>query len=185
MVRKLIQEKRNQRFLLGVFETESDILAATRVARRRGFRVVDTYTPYAVHGLDRAMGLKPSWLPWISFALGILGAGFKVWFEFWTTAVNWPINVGGKPWNSLPAFVPVTFEVMVLFAGVGTVIAFFIGQRLWPGKRRGLPYPGVTDDRFVLVLDEQDAGFNPIEVEQILWDHHAIHVEERIHLEAG
>ena len=184
MGRSLKQEKRNQRFLLGVFENEVDILAATRAVRDRDIRIVDVYTPYAVHGLDHAMGLKPSKLPWISFALGLAGAGLKVWFEFWTTATDWPINVGGKPWNSLPAFFPVTFEVMVLFAGVGTVIAFLVSQRLRPGKRRGLPYPGVTDDKFVLALEETDAGFNPVEVEKMLREYNAIHVEESIDLGA-
>ena len=73
--------------------------------------------------------------------MGLLRAGpgrapaLKVWFEYWTTArVDWPINVGGKPWNSLPAFVPVTFEVMVLFAGVSTVIAFFLVSRPEAGQ---------------------------------------------------
>ncbi len=185
MGNKLNRERRNQRFLLGVFEREDDILNATRAMRESHHRIVDVYTPYAIHGLDAAMGLRPSRLPWISFALGVLGAGFKVWFQFWTTGVDWPINVGGKPWNSLPAFVPVTFEVMVLFAGVGTVIAFLIGQKLRPGKRAILPHPGVTDDRFVLVLDQSDAGFDPRIVGDTLRGFNAISIEERVDLEVG
>ncbi len=169
----------NRRFLLGVFEREEDILGATRTAREMGLKIADVYTPYAVHGLDRAMGLRASRLPWITFALGILGAGLKVWFEFWTTAVDWPINVGGKPWNSLPAFVPVTFEVMVLFAGVGTVIALFVTRGLRPGRKAKLPVEGVTDDRFALVLEEMDAAFDLERTEKMLKDHNAIRVEER------
>ena len=104
----------SKRLFVGVFENEQDTLGAIRASRKRGFKIVDVYAPYAVHGVEEAMELPPSRLPWIVFALGLLGAGLKVWFEFWTTAVDWPLNVGGKPFNSLPAFVPVTFEVMVL-----------------------------------------------------------------------
>jgi hypothetical protein len=125
------------------------------------------------------MGLERSKLPWVCFLLGLFGAGFKVWFEYWTTASDWPINVGGKPWDSLPAFVPITFEVMVLFAGVSTVLAFFGMSRLWPGRKAALLDPRVTNDRFALVLEENDAAFDVDEVAGFLRAHHALRVEER------
>ena len=167
------------RTLFGIFDNEDDILAATRAVRRAGLQIADVYTPYAVHGLDRAMGLTPSKLPWISFVLGLAGAGLKVWFEFWTSAQAWPINVGGKPWNSLPAFVPVTFEVMVLFAGISTVIAFFAVAGLRPGKKAVLADPLVTNNRFVIVINQIDAGFDPKKVQHLLEQFNAIRVEER------
>jgi len=170
----------SERFMLGVFANEKDILAATKAVRARGLTVHDVFTPYAVHGLQEAIGLEASRLPWVCFALGLLGAGLKVWFEFWTTAVSWPIDVGGKPWNSLPAFVPVTFEVMVLFAGVSTVIAFFLARRLYPGRTAKLPIPEVTNDRFVLMLRETDAAFDAVEVEALLRRLNAVRVEERV-----
>lgn len=168
-----------RRTLVGVFEREEDILAATDAARREGLTILDVYTPYAVHGLDKAMALQPSRLPWVCFLLGLVGATFKVWFEYWTTAVSWPLDVGGKPWNSWPAFVPVTFEVMVLFAGVSTVIAFFLVARLWPGRKAVLVHPRVTDDRFVLLLDQRDATFDLGRVRRLLERHHAVEIEER------
>ncbi len=173
----------SRRLLVGVFDHEDDVLQATTAARARGLTIVDVHAPYAVHGLDQAMGLQPSRLPWVCFLLGLLGAGFKVWFEYWTTAKAWPINVGGKPWNSLPAFVPVTFEVMVLFAGLSTVIAFFLVDGLRPGRRANVPDPRVTDDRFVLILDQTDAAFDVDEVTRLLEQHHAQQVEERIERE--
>lgn len=165
---------------MGVFEHEDDILGATRAARERGLKIVDVYAPYAVHGLDHAMGLQPSRLPIVCLVLGLLGAAFKVWFEFWTTASDWPINVGGKPWNSLPAFVPVTFEVTVLFAGVSTAIAFLLVCGLIPGRKPALPFAGVTDNRFVLVLEETDAAFDVLKVRQLLARFNALHTEERV-----
>jgi len=169
----------SQRVLVTFFEDEDDILGAAGAVRRAGFRIADIYAPYAVHGLDKAMGLQPSKLPWVCFALGLLGGGLKVWFEFWTTAVNWPINVGGKPWNSLPAFVPVTFEMVVLFAGVSTVLAFLFVARLRPGRKAVLADPLVTDNRFVLVIEETDAAFDPVKVHELLEQFHMTRMEER------
>lgn len=175
----------SKRLFVGVFENEQDILDAIRLSRRRGFKIVDVYAPYAVHGVEEAMGLTRSRLPWIVFALGLLGAGLKVWFEFWTTAIDWPLNVGGKPFNSLPAFVPVTFEVMVLFAAVGAVLSFFFVCRLFPGKRSVIPVPGVTDSRFAVVLEETDSRFEPGEVQKMFEGLHAVLVEEQITAEVG
>ena len=170
----------SKRLFVGVFDNEDDTLAAIRVSRRHGFKVVDVYAPYAVHGVEEAMGLSPSRLPWFVFAVGLLGAILKVWFEFWTTAVDWPVNVGGKPFNSLPAFVPVTFEVMVLFAAVGAVFSFFVVCRLFPGKRAVLPVAGVTDNRFAIVLEQTDSTFEVPEVRRLFDKLHAVHVEEQI-----
>ena len=169
----------SSRRFIGVFEREEDTLQAIRVARARGLKIVDVHGPYAVHGIDDAMGLPPSRIPWVVFALGLLGAGAKVWFEFWTTASDWPINVGGKPWNSLPAFVPVTFEVMVLFAAIAAVLSFLIVCRLWPGRRHVLPVEGVTDDRFAVILEESDSCFDAAEMERVFRSLHAVHVEEQ------
>lgn len=174
----------SRRIVLGAFADERDIVGVTRAARETGLKILDVYTPYAVHGLDRAMGLKPSRLPWVCFLAAVVGAVLKLWFEFWTTMVDWPVNVGGKPWNSLPAFVPVTFEVMVLSAGLSTVFAFLLVRRLWPGKKAVLPAPGVTNDRFVLVLEETDALFDLTKVRRLFEEFNVVSVEERVEEES-
>jgi hypothetical protein len=169
-----------RRLFIGVFDNEVDMIAAVRASRLGGHTIVDVHTPYPVHGLDAAMGLSPSRLPWIVFGVGLLAAALKVWFEYWTTAVDWPINVGGKPWNSLPAFVPVTFEVMVLFAGLSAVFGFFAVCKLFPGKRADLPVPGVTDDRFAVILEESNSTFDVSAMERLFHSLNAVHVEEQI-----
>jgi molybdopterin-containing oxidoreductase family membrane subunit len=170
------------RVLTATFDSEEELLHATELARTRGWRILDVYTPCAVHGLDRAMGLRPTRLGLVAFACGALGTALALWLQFWTSAVDWPLNVGGRPWNSLPAFVPVVFEMMVLFAGVGAVAALLLRCRLFPGKKAGVPLPAVTDDRFVLVLEE-GAAFDPGAVGQLFRSCHAI-VEEREESEA-
>jgi len=174
----------SRRVVVGVFDDEANLLGVTQEARAKGWKVIDVYTPYAVHGLDAAMGLRPSRLPWVCFLAAITGAALKLWFEFWTTMVDWPLNIGGKPWNSLPAFVPVTFEVMVLSAGLATMFTFLVLARLRPGKRPVMPFPGVTDDRFVLVLEESDARFDLARVRSLFEKFGVVAFEERIE-EAG
>lgn len=170
----------NARRVQGVFDSEAGIVAATRRARSDGFSIVDVFTPYAVHGLDEAMGVRRSRLPWACFLMGATGALLAVWFQFWTSAVDWPIDVGGKPWNSLPAFVPIMFEITVLFAGLGVVLALFVRTGLIPGRREILAAPQVTDDRFVLLLRLEGAEHTVDDARAMLAEQGAIEVEDYV-----
>jgi hypothetical protein len=175
----------SDRVLLASFDHEDDLLAAVAAVRERGMRIVDAFTPYAVHGLDRAMGLKPSRLTWVCFVCGMLGALGMLWFEHWSASVDWSLDVGGKPWNSLPSDVPVAFEASVLLAGFGSVLALFAVSRLFPGKQARIIDPRVTDDRFVLVIDESDAAFDVDEVRRLLSAFDVVETEERLTSHGG
>jgi len=165
--------------LLSVYKSEADLFGAVRAARERGYRILDIYTPYAVHGLDRAAGFRASRLPIACFLFGLLGAILAFWGQYWASAVSWPINVGGKPWNSWPAFIPITFEMMVLSAGVGSVLALFAVSGLWPGKRARLIVEGITNDRFALLIAESGPTFNYNEVQALCERFHPVSVEAR------
>ena len=169
----------SDRMVLATFDHEDDVLAATRAARQQGYSIRDVFAPYAIHGIDRAMGLRPSRLTWVCFICGMIGAVSMFWFQHWTAAINWPIDVGGKPWNSLPADVPVAFESMVLLGGFGSVFALLIVSRLFPGKKATLPNPQVTDDRFVLVLDELDASYDMDDVREMLATYDVVDIQEQ------
>ena len=170
----------SDRVLLAEFAHEEDLLASIRELRYQGYSIVDAFTPYAVHGLDRAMGLKPSRLTWVCFVCGMVGALGMLYFEYWVGAVSWPIDVGGKPWNSLPSNVPVAFETAVLLAGFGSVLALLGVSRLYPGKPARPVIERVTDDRFVLVLDEADARFDASQVKAMLTPFNLLRLEERV-----
>lgn len=170
----------SDRVLVAVFDHEDDLLSATEAVRDKGLRILDAFTPYAVHGLDRAMGLKPSRLTWVCFFCGMLGALGMLWFEHWSASVDWALDVGGKPWNALPSDVPVAFEAGVLLAGFASVFALFAVSRLYPGKQPRMMDPRVTDDQFVLVVEQADAAFDVAAVQQLLADHHAIAMEQRV-----
>lgn len=166
--------------VVATFEHEEDLLLATASARQQGLSIVDAFTPFAVHGMDHAMGLRPSRLTWVCFAFGLTGAICMLWFEHWTATTSWPVDVGGKPWNSLPSDVPVAFEAAVLLAGFGSVLALLAVSHLYPGKRTQTIRPRVTDDRFVLVIDETDAQFDFHRVNDLMRAARAIQVEQQL-----
>lgn len=168
----------SRRVFMGVFESEQDLLGATRAVRDRGWTIDDIYSPYAVHGLEHIAGFPRSWLPIACFILATIGGSLFTWFAFWATAVDWPLNVSGKPWNSLPAFVPIIFEMVVLTAGLGSTLVLFIALGLWPGKKAKMPHPRVTDDRFALLIQETDATFSPVEAEALCARFNAVETEE-------
>jgi len=158
----------SQRRFAAQFASEEPLLAATREARERGFSIDDVFTPYAVHGLDEAMGLAPSRLPWVCFGAGLTGLVSMLSFEIWTSAVSWRLNVGGKPFDSLPAFIPVAFEFTVLCAGLGSVAALLLRTKLWPGRAPAV-LPGTTNDKFTLVVH---ARAESDETLRALFEHH-------------
>lgn len=134
------------------FDSEEALLTGIRRLREAGHQVLDVFTPYPVHGLSDALSLPPSRLPIATFFCGLTGALSIWWLQHWASAIDWPINVGGKPWNSLPAFFPAIFELMVLFAGYGSVLTLFIICGLWFGRQPRRVYAGATSDRFVAVV---------------------------------
>ena len=135
------------------FADEAHLRQVMAVIHERRWTVADVYAPYALQGIEKLLGLhRRSGLPVVCFLGGAAGLGFAFWLQFWTSTQNWPLNVGGRPWNALPAFVPVAFETMVLLAGLSVVAAMLIRCRLGPGRPAFLPTPGITDDRFAVIL---------------------------------
>ena len=131
------QPPESRRLLVAAFEREEDLLGAVREARSKawGHEVLEVYAPYPVHGLPQAQGLKPSRLPWACFVGGLAGLSIGVALQVWTSAFSWRLNVGGKPFSSMPAFVPVAFELTILLGGLGIVAALFHACRLHPFKK--------------------------------------------------
>ena len=141
-----------ERFLVGSFGEPDGLLVAVSALRDAGVAIHDVFAPYPVHGLDQAMGIRRSRLPWITLLAGLTGLCFALAFQYYTAVFDWPLDVGGKPENSTLAFVPICFELTVLIGGLSTVGAFFIKARLYPGKREQLAAHGVTNNVFALVV---------------------------------
>ncbi|MBT3692898.1 MAG: DUF3341 domain-containing protein [Candidatus Marinimicrobia bacterium] len=172
-----------KKYFIVSFDNEFDLVEATQDFRDKGFTVMDAFTPYAVHGLDKAMGLKPSRLGKICFGFALLGLAIGLYGQYWISAVNWPINIGGKPWNSMPGFMPIAFETTILFAGLGTVFALLWRTGVLPGRKPKIYAQDVTDDKFVLVLTEELSSFNSDTAEAISSQYHAVEWHEKLESE--
>lgn len=157
------------------FADESHLRRTIAAIRARNWLIVDIYAPYALHGTEELLGWRRSRLPVACFLGGVAGLLPAFWMQFWMSTSSWPLNVGGRPWNSLPAFVPVAFESMVLLAGFSVVGGFMVRCRLYPGKPAPRQVLGVTDDRFVLVLQ---APVSAAEVREAIHDLELVCVEE-------
>ena len=139
------------------FDSESQVLAAARASFEHGIEVASVYSPCPVEGLGEALNLRKSRLPWACLAGGVMGVLVMTAFVFWTSTVSWPVNIGGKPWNSLPAYLPPIFETMILWAVFTTFLAFLFRCRLWPWMPLRPAVAGATDDRFIVVIDPAPA----------------------------
>jgi len=149
---------------------DEQIKRAVSDLQRAGYTVDDVHTPYAVHGLEKVARIGPTRLGWACAIGGLTGAALILLFQSWTSSVDWGIDVGGKPLNSIPAFIPVTFEVGVLLAAAATVLTFLVRSRLWPGKRAPQA-DGTSDDRFVVVVRADNAAFERGGAERIAERH--------------
>ncbi|MFZ9595569.1 MAG: DUF3341 domain-containing protein [Bdellovibrionia bacterium] len=146
--------------VIGFFDDPHALMKATEKVRDARYRDFDAYTPYPVHGLIEAQGLKRSPLPFVTFAGGLTGLTLGFLLQYWTSAVDWPLIVGGKPFNSLAAFIPVMFECTILFAGLSTVAGMFIINGLPNTKKKAFD-PSLTRDRFALVIEPPSKPYSP------------------------
>jgi len=139
--------------VVGYYFSPEDILGAAEKAKNRNFKNFDTFTPFPVHGIEKAMGLKRSTLPYISFGAGVAGLSAAIGLQVWTHLFSWPINIGGKPLLAIPAYVPIFFELTVLFAGVTTAVAMFTVYLGLPNFSKPIFHPDITNDRFALAIE--------------------------------
>jgi hypothetical protein len=116
-------------WVLGEFGDEAALFAAARALRAKGLDGLDLHSPYPLHGADEALGLRRSTVPIVALIAGVTGAVSGYLLQWWTVGVDWPLNVGNRPPHSAPAFIPVTFELGVLFASlsifIGLLFAYF------------------------------------------------------------
>lgn len=162
-----------KRQLQSIFPDEDSVFGALLALRRAGFDIAEVFAPYAVHGLDRAAGLRRSRIGFVTVTAAAIGSISFYFFQDWVSAMNWPLNIGGKPYSSAPAWIPVVFEVGVLAAGLATVLALFVRSGLYPGKKPRLVDPRVTDDRFAVMMELTDAGFDVATAREICLRHGA------------
>lgn len=163
--------------IAGIWLDEDKVLKAAAKVRDFGCKKFDAITPYPVHGMEEACGIERSKIPWVTFFAGLTGGSFGLWLTWWTSAVNWPVNIGGKPFFSLPAFIPVIFELTILFAALSSVVALFIVTKI-PRHDPPVIDSDLTSHKFAIFVPTFDANYDEAKLTQIFKEMGAIEIKK-------
>tara|TARA_B100000900_G_scaffold257814_1_gene219738 strand:- start:728 stop:1246 length:519 start_codon:yes stop_codon:yes gene_type:complete len=146
----------NKNLVRAIFTDDDTVLSAVKTLREKGMKIKEVYSPFPIHGLDKAMGLKETRIAMASFMYGLFGLTIAITLTAYTMNFDWPQNIGGKPsmtWGAnMPAFVPILFELTVFFAAHLMVWTFMVINKLYPGAEPQNPDPRTTDDHFMIEL---------------------------------
>jgi Protein of unknown function (DUF3341). len=153
----------SKKVLYGLYNDEEDLKGAVKAANASHLDIMDVFTPFPVHGLDPILGLKESRLHYLGFIYGATGALFGFLAMTWIFVSDWPTMFGGKPYWSVPAFIPITFEMTVLFSAWGMTITFYTICGMWPGVKNKMLDHRTTDDKFCIAFDVTDAPAKEVE----------------------
>lgn len=145
--------KESKEVLYGLYDDDELLLDAVKKANADHLDIMDVFTPFPVHGLDPLLGLSESRIHQAGFVYGALGTMTAFGVMSWVFTRDWPIIFAGKPYFSAPSFIPITFELTVLFASIGMVVTFYIINGLGPGVTNTYIDPRTTDDKFSIVFD--------------------------------
>ena len=144
----------SHKIIQAIYDDDDVLLKAVKAVRENGNHIEEVFTPFPVHGLDKAMGLAPTKIAIMAFIYGVIGLIFSVWMMNYMMIKDWPQNIGGKPsfayYQNMPAFVPIMFEMTVFFAAHLMVITFYMRSKLWPFQTASNPDPRTTDDKFLM-----------------------------------
>ncbi len=167
--------------IAALFDSPNSIIHAADAVVEAGYKKFDAHTPYPLHGLDKAMRLKPSKLGFVTLSFGLSGTAFILFFMWWAMSVDYPMVVGGKPFFALPAFIPITFEFTVLLAALSTVFGMIAAFLYLPNNSHPLHdteyMKKVSSDRYGIVIEADDPNFNEAEINTLFKNLHAVHIE--------
>ena len=167
--------------VMAEFESPTDLVAAAHKVYSLGYRRINGYSPFPIEELSEAIGFTKTSLPLIVFIGGVVGGLSGFFMQYWIEVIDYPINVGGKPYNSWPAFIPITFEMTVLFAAFSAVLGMLILNKLPQPYHPVFNIPSfalATRDRFFLAIEANDAKFNHAEVVDLLKSLNAVAVND-------
>jgi len=163
--------------MAAIFLDEHAVLEAARKTRSAGFTKFDAISPYPIHGMEEACEIKRSWIPYVTFTAAITGLLSGLLLTWWTSVIDWPINVGGKPYFSLAAFIPIIFELTILFAALSSVGALFYACGI-PKVDPPVIDPDLTSHKFAIFVPENDTGYDTAKLERFFKDLGAVEVKK-------
>lgn len=175
--------------LAALYNTPNEIITAASEVAGKGYEKFDVYTPYPMHGMDDAMGMKPPKVGYVSFALGLTGMFLALLMIWWMSSVNYPNIIGGKPFFSIPPSIPITFEGTVLLTGIATVLGMLVLFNKLPkinSPLNGTDFMSkVTSDKFGLVIKADDEKFIDADVRKLFTSGGAFEIQEIYYRESN
>jgi hypothetical protein len=167
--------------LVGAFDTPDALVQACEAVRDAGYRHFDAHSPFPVHGIERAMGLRPSRVPWVALAGGIAGGLGALLLQMWSMGVEYPQNISGKPLFAYQAYVPIAFEATILLAAFGAFLSMWALNglpRLFHPVMQHPCFAQASDDRFLLSVESADPEFDVLRTRELLRAAGARDIEE-------
>ena len=158
----------NSKFLVGIFDDDDVVLKAVREVRESGVRIHEVYTPFPIHGLDVALGHPRSRLGIVAFMFGLAGLITAFLLMSYTEKFDWPMIVGGKDSFSFPIYIPIAFELTVLFTALGMVSTFIISNNMGPTVKPLMFDLRTTDNKFAMAIDLEKNSLQETAIESIL-----------------
>jgi len=153
------------------FDSPDQLISAAKKAREEGYKQIEAYSPFPIHGLSDAAGFKDEKVPWIVFMGAVCGAAFGITLQYYASVIDYPLNVGGKPLFSFPMFFPITYEATILWASFGAVLGM-LGLNRLPQPYHGVfntpNFERASQDKFFLAIEANDKKFDEAETLRFL-----------------
>ncbi len=171
--------ERDKYFTVGIFDDEDIVLDAVKKVRASDVNIFEVYSPFAIHGMEQALGYKRTRMPVAAFVFGLLGMLLALTMMFMMMGYDWPMIIGGKNHASLPPFIPVTFELTVLLSALGMVGTFMVVADLKPFKNPRIFGNRCTNDKHVMVVDLAENNLSKEEINELMRTNGASEVIDR------
>lgn len=169
----------NKKYLIGVFDNEHTLVDAFEKAVEKGLVIEEVYTPYPIHEILMGMKIKTR-IRHAAFVYGLFGVISLLGFMYYAAVIDWPLRFGGKPFNSFPSFIVVTIVATILIVTILTLFTFSVRAKVYPGRKPEIFDERATDDKFIILLDQDKMGMKMPEVKELFKSHGASEVYQKI-----
>jgi hypothetical protein len=168
------------KMLLGIYDNPDTVMTVTKQLVKDGYDVHDVYSPFAIHNLDKVIGVKRTRLSTAAFIFSMCGIAAALSLMIYASYIDWQMNIGGKPSLHIPTYIPITFELAILFTAFGMVGCFFIVSRMFWGRNTDVMDLRVSDDRFVIAVNIHEQKTDVKSLEMVFVNGGALEVRERV-----
>lgn len=168
----------NKKYLVGVFDDEHTLVDAFENALVKGVVVEEVYTPYPIHEILQGMKTKTH-ISYAAFFFGVAAVVLLIGGMYYAAVIDWPLHFGGKPFNTFPSFIVVTIVGTILLITLGTLFTFSVRSKIYPGKKADIIDIRATDDKFIILLDQEKMGIEKPEITKLFQSYGATEVYEK------